>query len=83
MSAPNDGGPAFPCDVEAVNPLNGLPYRSQSEGMALRDWFAGQALPAVIEVCEANERVGDETIAQMFARKAYEAADAMLNEREP
>ena len=34
MSAPKDGGPAFPVTA----------YYGGKEGMTLRDWFAGQAL---------------------------------------
>jgi len=48
---------------------------------ALRDWFAGQALPACILCCHASERLDGETFAQMFARKADEAADAMIARR--
>ncbi len=32
-----DGGPAFP-----------VPQQYDEQGMTLRDWFAGQALPGVI-----------------------------------
>ena len=31
-----DGGPAFPAEYKA------------DSGMTLRDWFAGQALPAIV-----------------------------------
>jgi hypothetical protein len=37
MSAPNDGGPAFPCAAS-----DGLGRSHLQEGMTLRDWFAGQ-----------------------------------------
>jgi hypothetical protein len=49
-------------------------------GMNLRDYFAAQALPAVIMKCgpaECASSVG-ETMEQMFARKAYGVADAMM-----
>lgn len=47
-------------------------------GMSLRDWFAGQAIPAIIERCGADHRLPHEHITDYFARKAYEVADAML-----
>jgi hypothetical protein len=76
MSAPpNDGGPAFPVDA---NLRSG--YR-QDEGMSLRDWFAGQALPGVMAVCRGDTLAEGETSPQMFARKSYAVADAMLAER--
>jgi hypothetical protein len=75
----NDGGPAFPFvaytatkkDTGEIE-ISGL----RSEGMSLRDWFAGQAL----------ERLASS--GGMFAspckaaRKAYAYADAMLKERD-
>lgn len=50
--------------------------------MTLRDWFAGQALAGVVTACRNDTRKGDETHEEMFARKAYAIADAMLAERE-
>lgn len=76
----NDGGPAFPCPGDS----NGL------EGMTLRDWFAGQAVP------KARETVPEYDLKAMFgphrtgirreeiiAADAYRIADAMLKAREP
>jgi len=40
MSDVNNGGPAFPREAY-VNP-NGVTVRVGSDGMTLRDWFAGQ-----------------------------------------
>jgi hypothetical protein len=67
MSAPtNDGGPAFP--VIYV-----------SEGMTLRDYFAGQALAGMlINYTTQKFGVGEQTC----AKGAYEFADAMLAARE-
>lgn len=61
-----DGGPAFP--FPALNTL------ASSSGMTLRDWFAGQALVAMLsgDKCE---------YADLLARFAYRQADAMLAER--
>lgn len=55
-------------------------------GMTLRDWFAGQALPAVIAATSAGQHQprmeeGDEHIRFAIVRDAYDMADAMLAER--
>lgn len=55
-------------------------------GMTLRDWFAGQALAAIITATSAGQhnpdKPGDDrTIIQAMARDAYELADAILAER--
>lgn len=78
MNAP-ENPPAFPSQ-----PLgqDGLPSNDLSPGMTLRDHFAGQALPGVLQVCiEDLPRFEGETMPQMFARKSFEIADAMLAER--
>ncbi len=66
----NDGGRAFP-----------VPAGFYMGGMSLRDWFAGQVLPVAISNCSPVECLYNETMEQMFARKAYTLADAMLAER--
>lgn len=53
---------AFPVPSVAVEP-----------GMTLRDWFAGQALPAVME---------DYFEPAVIAERAYQIADAMQAERD-
>jgi hypothetical protein len=69
-----DGGPAFPHMAADGHP----DYRP---GLSRRDWFAGQALPAIIERCGADHRLPHEHITDYFARKAYEVADAMISAR--
>jgi len=80
MSMPiNDGGPAFPQHLafgpngEAVTA--GM-YFAEGPGMTLRDWFAGQALPAVIQQLKLHKDGRHE-----IDRVCYELADAMLAER--
>lgn len=68
------GGPAFPISIPGVGD-NGCP------GMSLRDWFAGQALVACIQKCVPQECDTGENMEQMFARKAFLVADAMLAAR--
>ena len=79
----NDGGPAFP-------------VMYCSEGMTLRDYFAGQALAGFVgqwekEICEAgvdeisNEKRSERERAEWIQRAAntsYGYADAMLAARE-
>lgn len=75
MSAhPNDGGPAFPI------PSDGHTHGTES-GMSLRDAMAIAALPAVIRCCAADNRLANETQNQLFARKAFNIADAMISAR--
>jgi hypothetical protein len=71
-----DGGAAFPSS-----------FRYDLEdwadpGMSLRDWFAGQALGAIVETCGGDNLHGL-TRPQLFALRAYQLADAMLAAREP
>lgn len=66
--AKNDGGPAFP---------NRWADGHEDMGMSLRDWFAGQALPMLIDIAHDEEWGIAET-----AGRAYLMADAMLAERD-
>jgi hypothetical protein len=52
-----------------------------SQAGTLRDEFAGQALAGVIVTCQGDTRLLNETSPEMFARKSYEVADAMLEAR--
>jgi hypothetical protein len=75
MTNPNDGGPAFPRQDERLGEVG---LREGSDGMSLRDWFAGRALAGIISADGA----------QYFdaytphAVTAYKQADAMLAARE-
>jgi hypothetical protein len=53
------------------------------KGISLRDWFAGTVLGGVIAATKSDTREPNETHEQMFARRAYALADAMLAAREP
>jgi hypothetical protein len=55
-------------------PDNGGPFGD--EGMTLRDWFAGQALAALIQHYE-----GDDGSMDGIPTSAYEYADAMIEAR--
>lgn len=52
-----------------------FPSRGYSEGMTLRDYFAGQALIGL-----KNDDFRRKT--KDYAKKAYEYADAMIEERD-
>jgi hypothetical protein len=74
---PSDGGPAFPIAV----PDN---FHAAYDGMSLRDYLAGQVVPAVMSaVCAGTHtsKRSDEGSPQFIARTSYEIADAMLIER--
>lgn len=71
------GGSAFP-----VTSIDGF----ADYGMTLRDWFAGQALAAIIAVTSAGqhqpEKKHGKGVVDSMALEAYAMADAMLAARE-
>ena len=82
----NDGGPAFPQDLQGRRGDD-----PSLQGMTLRDWFAGQALPKVIQWWLTDLETGrlDKSVDFMgasdkdcIAAEAYAMADAMLKARE-
>ena len=75
MSEQQDGGPAFPVIFEHSDGT------SEQHGLSLRDYFAAEALPPVTYVCRYDALEDGESRADLFARKAYEMADAMLKAR--
>jgi len=75
---PSRGGPAFPVAMPMDEKGQEVIHWA---GMSLRDYFAGKALPMALS-CTSSEINKGESVPQMFARKAYEVADAMLAERE-
>ncbi len=72
-----DNPQAYPCLDSSGDGLS-----MRDPGMTLRDWFAGQALTSTMRLVTSRESVEGESMAQTFARRAYELADAMLAERE-
>jgi hypothetical protein len=74
-----DGGPAFPITVP-------VEFQYAYDGMSLRDWFAGQALPAVIAATSAGQHhlqvEPEQTAERALADAAYKLADAMLAARQ-
>jgi hypothetical protein len=73
---PKDGGPAYP--RSAVLNHDGTTYHNAADGMALRDWFAGQALNGIIAHPGMEP---DDASKKGYAMLAYEYADAMIAER--
>jgi hypothetical protein len=65
MTQQDNGGPAFPTVAGQT---------VYSNGMSLRDWFAGQALAGLLASGGAADWSND-------ADNAYRAADAMIAER--
>ena len=72
MNSPQDGGAAFPHSPFSTSASN---WSDGSQGMTLRDWFAGMALPSVYK-----EGVGEITETEI-ALDCYRIADAMLAAR--
>ena len=74
MATPKDGGPAFPGRDFETRPF--------SRGMTLRDYFAGQAVAALVHDEVSHCPQGRNADGTAIARRAYAVADAMLAERE-
>ena len=77
----NNGGPAFPCD--SVQTMGGTIIR---DGMTLRDYFAGKALPSVYSSAMDDAANGSGLFKDPdwrigLALEAYSMADAMLRAR--
>lgn len=80
MIEEKNGGPAFP-----MTEYNGDgSYYHDHSGMTLRDYFAAQALPAIIAaVCARQHHLRDGMgVRQSMAMDAYELADEMLKARD-
>jgi hypothetical protein len=78
----NDGGTAFPRPLGYV--MNGGALAdTHTQGMTLRDYFAGQALTGILAmVKEIDPNWTDDVICKSLATHAYGFADAMLARRE-
>jgi hypothetical protein len=84
MSTPTNP-PVFPTlsstnVVESEEERHMLNHYS-TEGITLRDWFAGQALPAFLGLRPDHECTPEEA-RLLVARSCYAYADAMLRARE-
>jgi len=75
-------GPAFPVSTSAPEGHQDGPSTWQFPGMSLRDYFAAQAIPAVIDVCREDVRQDGVPYVTYCADMAYAVADAMLKARE-
>lgn len=83
----DDGGPAFPHLQKTVSPHTGDHRWEITEsypGMTLRDWFAGQAMQALVSDPEWREQwvQGSWSAAHGNAAEiAYQYAEAMIAEK--
>jgi len=85
MSNHDDGGPAFA--------FSGTPEQFKQgyadSGMTLRDWYAGQAMAALIGSADSLRASADKALedgrgeqaGHVIARQAYRMADAMIAEK--
>ncbi len=76
----SDGGAAFPRITEEYSPVDNDWHTNEgNDGMSLRDYFAGQALAAMlVSPLTAEDCARDERKAAVWA---YSQADAMLVQR--
>ena len=72
MTQKHDGGPAYPTVAG---------HTVYSNGMSLRDYFAGQALEGFLASWPVNGRPAQAETWAAVAAKAYEVSDAMLAAR--
>lgn len=78
MTQRNDGGPAFPAEVEERYYCMGNQVRKVSKpGMSLRDYFAAKAMQG--DIAASAEKRPNPTDCAAWA---YQMADAMLAARE-
>lgn len=85
MAEINDGGPAF-ATPHTGSFDNGDAHDTRifyggNDGMSLRDWFAGQALSGLLQVCTQDTLADGPTYGQHISKNAYDLADTMLAER--
>lgn len=81
MSTTPDGGPAFPAPNYAVHSDTSketILKLADTQGMTLRDWFAGQAIEVVTNLSQRGDGSWD---ANDVAAGCYSIADAMLAAR--
>lgn len=84
-----DGGPAFPQPREPSIHIRDGETVMTTEGMSLRDWFAGMALQGILamsiddrkDLLWVNDDEYHEKKEQVIAIEAYILADAMLKQR--
>jgi len=76
MSKEQDGGPAFPSPMQDDRDCHAR-NESGYGGLSIRDWFAGRALPALIN----HNITASDLNASNAARHCYAYADAMLKAR--
>ncbi len=83
----NDGGPAFPrgggLRIVPHDIGSGVDRKNiePSNGMSLRDYFAGQALPTLIQLIN-KKTLPWQDVFDTAVEMSYLAADTMLAERE-
>lgn len=78
MNAANDGGPAFPVPDSHPGAV-----QVGTNGMSLRDWFAGQALAGMLSAfAKGSSDGGPARFHEANCTTAYDIADAMLRARE-
>lgn len=81
---PDVGAPDVPRTHECVDEEVGSDTRRSpvtcADGLTKREWFAGQAIGAVIKQCcrDSADALEGRSIEQYFAEKAFAVADAML-----
>ena len=82
----SDGGSAFPTlltgKYAGVGAAGQTFAPDMSDGMSLRDWFAGMALQGILSRMKPHDAKDEQSVTGRIANLSYVIADAMLTERE-
>ena len=81
MTAPQDGGPAFPAPEYLINKeldQKTIMRLDMTLGMTLRDYFAAQAMQGM---CAGNWPITSDPGLHDMTQRAYAIADALLKAR--
>lgn len=77
MSTPDASGPAFPLQTVFDHRLGEL-VQAGSQGMTLRQWYAGLAMQTMLTVCQ-QDTYGSDYLAHC-AKNSFRMADALIKE---
>jgi len=84
MANYEDGGSVYPFQIMKQNPVSGETQIITIPGMSVRDHYAGQAFGSLLlDAMSKRTSLDDEfPIPEQIAKKCYEYAQALVNERE-
>lgn len=82
MRSIDNGGPAFPTQLQSITADREVTNHEVIAGMSLRDYFAAKAMPSLLQICQNDAREEGLGYPEHIAACAYGIADAMLKVRQ-